>query len=111
MSCDRHVFVAELHEGKYEEYRKHHDNIWPEVSSGLKKAGINHLSIYLVPQTNKMVMTIETTPGLDLAAATGPGSNYRLNEKCKEWEEMMATQFHGGWTKCTEIHSSEKNWK
>ena len=30
--------------------------------------------------------------------------------RCKEWEEMMDADFHGGWTELSEVHSSEKQW-
>ena len=55
-------------------------------------------------------MYIETAGDIDLARATGPGSIYRRNARCKYWEELMDADFHGGWTKCEEIHSSDKEW-
>ena len=47
---------------------------------------------------------------INLSKATGPGSKYRENLRCKEWEEMMDADFHGGWTELSEVHSSEKQW-
>ena len=32
------------------------------------------------------------------------------NPKCKEWEELMDADFHGGWIEMERIHSSEKEW-
>ena len=53
---------------------------------------------------------ITTAGEVDLGKATGPGSRYRMNPKCKEWEELMDADFHGGWTKMDEIHSSDREW-
>lgn len=55
-------------------------------------------------------MYIVTAGDIDLARATGPGSIYRRNARAKHWEELMDADFHGGWTKCEEIHSSDKEW-
>ena len=53
---------------------------------------------------------ITTAGPIDLATATGPGSRYREVARCKEWEELMDAEFHGGWTKTSEIHSSDVQW-
>lgn len=44
-------FTMKLFPGKEEEYRKRHDEIWPELSALLKKQGINDYSIFLDPQS------------------------------------------------------------
>ncbi len=66
--------MTEVKPGRLEEYIKRHDKIYPEVTQGLRKAGVIDLHIFRVPSTAKLVMTIRTKPGLDLAKATGPGS-------------------------------------
>eukprot|EP00039_Didymoeca_costata_P015750 m.272978 g.272978 ORF g.272978 m.272978 type:complete len:183 (-) comp16276_c0_seq41:2630-3178(-) len=104
------VFYTNVLEGKMEGYRRFHDNIWPEVAAGLRAAGVTQLQIYNLPGTNTLCMTIETAGNIDLGKATGPGSRYRLDPRCKEWEEMMDSDFHGGWTEMQEIHSSTKQW-
>ena len=106
----RHCFITEVKEGKIDEYINFHDNIWPEVCAGLRAAGLKSLHIYRVPGARTLVLNIETAGPIDLAKATGPGSKYRENARCKEWEEMMDADFHGGWTELTEVHSSEKQW-
>eukprot|EP00933_Yihiella_yeosuensis_P036310 TRINITY_DN30061_c0_g1_i1.p1 TRINITY_DN30061_c0_g1~~TRINITY_DN30061_c0_g1_i1.p1 ORF type:complete len:144 (+),score=29.90 TRINITY_DN30061_c0_g1_i1:40-471(+) len=106
----RHCFVTEVKEGKLEEYVHYHDNIFPEVAKGLRAAGITLLTIFQVPETRKLVMNIETAGNIDLGKATGPGSKYREDPKCKEWEELMDATFHGGWTECVEVHSSDSEW-
>ena len=106
----RHCFITEVKEGKIDEYINFHDNIWPEVCAGLRAAGLVSLHIYRVPGSRTLVLNIETAGPIDLAKATGPGSKYRENAHCKEWEEMMDADFHGGWTELSEVHSSEKQW-
>lgn len=41
------AFTMQLKPGFAEEYKKRHDEIWPELSAALKKAGIHDYSIYL----------------------------------------------------------------
>ena len=106
----RHCFFTHVKAGKLAQYRHYHDNIFPEVVRGLRAAGVIQLTIFLVPGTSKLVMYIATAGNIDLSRATGPGSVYRQNPRCKYWEELMDAEFHGGWTKCEEIHSSDKEW-
>ena len=105
----RHVFTTTVKPGKIEKYLEYHDNIWPEVAAGLRQAGVTQLHIYRVPNTDRLVLTIETA-GVDLGEATGPGSLYRTDPKCEEWETMMDADFHGGWTELTRVHSSDVEW-
>lgn len=67
-----------------EEYEQWHLNVWPEVISHLKTAGINAMEIYRYG--NRLMMIIHVDPeysharksALDLA-----------NEKVQEWELLM----------------------
>ena len=49
---ERHAFKMKLHPGMETEYRKRHDEIWPELVDLLHKAGASDYSIYLDPETN-----------------------------------------------------------
>ena len=112
MSSYQHVFHTTIKEGKYEAYKNYHDNIFPEVAAGLRKNGVNLLAIYRLPGTRTLVMTIVTAWKVDdLSTILGPGTKYRENPKCKEWEELMDSDFHGGWTKMERIHASDIDWK
>jgi len=109
-SC-RHCFVTSLpSEAKLASYLHHHDNIYPEVCTGLRAAGITQLTIFRVPDTLRLCMYIVTAGPIDLSAATGPGSAYRAVPRCKEWEELMDSSFHGGWIDTEEVHSSDVQW-
>ena len=42
----QHAWVLEVRPGYEEEYKKRHDEIWPEMVDALKKAGIRNYSIF-----------------------------------------------------------------
>jgi len=41
------AFLMKLKPGFEEEYKKRHDEIWPELSAALNEAGVSDYSIYL----------------------------------------------------------------
>ena len=43
-----------LHKGLESEYKKRHDEIWPELQALLKKTGISEYSIFLDETTNSL---------------------------------------------------------
>lgn len=47
----RVAFKMKLKKGFEEEYKKRHDNIWPELSILLKNAGVSDYSIFLDEET------------------------------------------------------------
>jgi L-rhamnose mutarotase len=48
------AFRMMLNPGRAEEYRRRHDEIWPELVSLLRNAGISDYSIFLDPETNAL---------------------------------------------------------
>ncbi len=44
---EKHAFRMKLRAGCEDEYRRRHDQIWPELKTLLKEAGISDYSIYL----------------------------------------------------------------
>ncbi len=50
----RIAFKMQLYKGFEEEYKKRHDEIWPELQSLLKDAGISDYSIFLDETTNNL---------------------------------------------------------
>jgi L-rhamnose mutarotase len=48
----RVAFKMKLKEGCFAEYKKRHDEIWPELSAFLSNAGIVNYSIFFDPETN-----------------------------------------------------------
>ena len=48
----RVAFKMKLNPGVVEDYRKRHDNLWPELHKLLKDAGISEYSIFFDEETN-----------------------------------------------------------
>jgi L-rhamnose mutarotase len=63
----RFAFKMKLFKGKEAEYKKRHDEIWPELKSLLKEAGISEYSIYLDEENNTLfsVLRIKDPQGLE----------------------------------------------
>jgi len=63
----RVAFKMKLFKGKEAEYKKRHDEIWPELKSLLKTTGIEDYSIFLDEETNILfgVMKVDDETKLD----------------------------------------------
>ena len=55
----RHAFKMFLNPGMKAEYKKRHDEIWPELSILLGEAGIHNYSIHLDEETNTLFGYLE----------------------------------------------------
>jgi len=57
----------QLFPGKAEEYRRRHDELWPDLKGLLKSTGIHDYSIFLDEKTNHLfgVLSIDNTMRLD----------------------------------------------
>ncbi|KUP91826.1 L-rhamnose mutarotase [Tritonibacter horizontis] len=49
---EKYAFTMKLHAGQAAEYKRRHDEIWPELVTLLKQAGISDYSIYLDEQSH-----------------------------------------------------------
>ena len=49
---ERIAFKMYLNEGQKEEYKKRHNELWPELRQLLKSAGVSEYSIFLDEETN-----------------------------------------------------------
>lgn len=63
----RVAFKMKLHPGKEAEYKKRHDELWPELEQLLKQTGIQEYSIFLDPDTLSLfgVLKINDEKALD----------------------------------------------
>jgi L-rhamnose mutarotase len=52
MTLEKYAFKMKLNPGMEAEYRKRHDEIWPDLVELLAQAGVRDYSIYLDPETN-----------------------------------------------------------
>ena len=64
---ERKAFKMQLHSGKVAEYKRRHDELWPELHALLKQTGIKDYSIFLDESTNSLfgVLQIEDSKKLD----------------------------------------------
>lgn len=79
----RNAFKMKLNPGLKDEYKKRHDEIWPELSRVLSEAGISDYSIYLDEETNTLFAFQKLSP--DNTAAELPD-----NPVVKKWWDFMA---------------------
>jgi L-rhamnose mutarotase len=79
----RKAFKMYLNEGQKEEYKKRHDQIWPELKKLLKEAGVSEYSIFLDEETNTLFA---------FQKVTGEGGSQDLGqtEIVKKWWKFMA---------------------
>lgn len=84
----RKAFVMQLNQGSKAEYKKRHDEIWPELVDVLKSHGGHNYSIFLYEATNQLFgyVEIENEERWQQVAET---------EVCQKWwsfmQDIMAT--------------------
>ncbi|SCY91484.1 L-rhamnose mutarotase [Paracoccus tibetensis] len=63
----RYAFRMMLNPGAADEYRRRHDEIWPELVELLRAAGVSDYSIHLDPETNALfgMLTRPEDHGMD----------------------------------------------
>ena len=66
------------------EYKRYHEEVWPEVKQSLRDAGILDMEIYL--WGTRMFMIIETCDSFSFAKKAELDRN---NAKVMEWEALM----------------------
>jgi len=78
----RIAFKMKLYRGSEEEYKKRHDEIWPELKQLLKETGISKYSIFLDRETNILfgVMNVADPSALEKLPA---------EEVMKKWWAQM----------------------
>lgn len=55
---ERVAFRMTLNPGQALEYRRRHDELWPQMKAALRQAGISDYSIWLDPETNHLFATL-----------------------------------------------------
>jgi L-rhamnose mutarotase len=68
---ERIAFKMKIYSGAEEEYKKRHDDLWPEVKELLKETGIHDYSIFLDESTNNLfsVLKVENVETLNTLPA------------------------------------------
>lgn len=58
---ERYVFRMRLNPGMEAEYKRRHDDIWPELSTLLREAGVSDYSIHFDAETNLLIGVLTRT--------------------------------------------------
>ena len=82
----RYCFTLDLKDDPalIEEYRKHHETVWPEVTKSIKDSGIEDMEIYVLGTRMFMIMEVDESFSFDKKAEAD-----RQNSKVQEWEQLM----------------------
>lgn len=80
---NRIAFKMKLFPGRAGEYKKRHDEIWPELSKLLKRAGVKDYAIYLDEETNILFASLKVVNKKNLDALPAL-------EVMKKWWLFMA---------------------
>jgi L-rhamnose mutarotase len=83
MTREKYAFKMQLNSGKLAEYKKRHDEIWPELVTLLRDAGVSDYSIYLDEDTNILFGVLWRTEPHKMAALPE-------HEIMKRWWAHMA---------------------
>ena len=79
----RLAFKMKLFPGFEAEYKKRHDEIWPELQQLLKQAGISDYSIFLDEETNSLFGVLKITDSKNMTDLPG-------HEVMQHWWKYMA---------------------
>ena len=55
----RYAFKMFLNSGEAHEYRRRHDEIWPDLKTLIREKGVRNYSIHLDPETNVLFAYLE----------------------------------------------------
>jgi len=66
------------------EYRKYHEDVWPEVIQSIKDAGVVDMEIYLLGTRLFMIMEVNESFSFEKKARRD-----QANPKVQEWEQLM----------------------
>ena len=92
-TTEERVFVVNIVRDslKLKEYLAYHEDVWPEVEAGFKKAGYQKIVLYRYEHL--LVMTITVPAGADLNEMGKLAESY--SPRCAEWNRMMNTYQQG----------------
>jgi|SRR5690625_1007798 len=78
----RKASIMTVYEGKYDEYQRRHDELWPEMEKALKEHGAHNYSIFLDERNGQLFayLEVEDEEKYDQIAQT---------EICQKWWEYM----------------------
>ncbi len=87
---ERVAFRMILNPGQAEEYKRRHDNLWPEMIDALRNAGVSDYSIWLDPETNYLFATLVRSDDHTMADLPKTDANRRW------WDFMKDVMAYDG---------------
>lgn len=66
------------------EYKKYHENVWPEIAQSIRDSGIEDMEIYLLGTRMFMIMEVNESFSFEKKARADSA-----NPKVQEWEQLM----------------------
>jgi L-rhamnose mutarotase len=82
-AAESFAFCLRLRPGTEAEYRRRHDEIWPEMRAMMQDAGILHYEIHLRREDGSLFAFIVRKPGSSMAA-------FPSNPVWQRWQKHMA---------------------
>ncbi len=82
-------FLLKVKEEMIEEYKRHHEAVWPEMLEALRRHGWHNYSLFMQPD-GLLFGYFETPESFD-AARAGMATE-EINQK---WQDFMAPYFEG----------------
>jgi len=89
---ERLCFTFEVYEGKEEEYKRRHDEIWPELEEAITESGFHNYSLFR--RGTQVVGYAECHP--DVATAAAKIGSYEVNTRWSEWFEEVIVNLTDG---------------
>lgn len=80
-------FLLQVKKDKIEEYKKHHENVWPEMLEALHRTGWHNYSLYL-REDGLLFGYFEAEESFDASAAGMAEEEINL-----KWQEFMGPYF------------------
>jgi L-rhamnose mutarotase len=103
-SVERLCITFEIAPGTEEEYKKRHDEIWPELVAAIKEAGFSNYTLFR--RGTQVVGYAECEP--DVATALGRLGPQEVNERWAKWfldDGVIVTGEDGEW-----LQTAEEVW-
>ena len=83
----RVAFVLKVKQDKLDEYKQHHEHVWPEMLEALRVTGWHNYSLFL--RSDGLLFGYFETP-ISLAAAQAAMAATEVNTR---WQQFMAPYF------------------
>jgi L-rhamnose mutarotase len=80
---ERICFKFEIYPGQEAEYKRRHDEIWPELVEAIQESGFKNYSLFR--QNQEIIAYVECHP--DVATAFAKLSGYDANARWAKWFE------------------------